>query len=88
MSGWGRDEAVEQTEARPKAKAKVQPKAKSRAELPECNFVMTRGPRRGQPCGKRGCKAHQEQTTGDSMVPIPVAQATATDIGPLASAMH
>ena len=41
----GRDEASEETEARPKAKAKAQPKA-SRPEVPVCNFVLTRGPRK------------------------------------------
>ena len=81
----GTREAPTETEARPKAKAK------SRAELPECNFTLTRGPRKGQPCGKRGCKAHGQVVPDESqsvlhveyrnvssyLVPVPVAQPAA-----------
>ena len=46
--------------AEPKAepKAKAQPKAKAEPRAPECTFILTRGQRRGQPCGRRNCRLH------------------------------
>ena len=61
--------------AEPKAepKAKAQPKAKAEPRAPECTFVLTRGQRRGQPCGRRNCRLHgqADESQGVSQVDSP-----------------
>ena len=56
-----RDESAQEN-VRPRAKAKAEPKAEPKAKAepraPECTFVLTRGQRRGQPCGRRNCRLH------------------------------